>query len=216
MKMWLVYEHISPSGKIYVGITSLAPKARWENGSGYVKCKAFYKAIQKYGWDKIEHNIIAEGLGEKTAKNMEIDLIKYNKERGISYNIANGGDGAAGHKCSELKRQQIGALWRGKKIPEETRKRMSLGQKGKVLPDSQKEKIRKAMLGNKRGNKAVLQFKNGVFIKEFPSCVDAAKELGIHPNNVSAVCRGIRSSTKGFLFVYKKDFYSPYSYQQGT
>ena len=72
------------------------------------------------------------------------------------------------------------------------------------------------MLGNKRGNKAVLQFKNNIFIKEFPSCVDAAKELNIHPNNVSAVCRGVHSNAKGYTFIYKKDYCFPDSNQQGT
>lgn len=28
-RTWIVYEHISPSGKVYVGITSQNPKVRW-------------------------------------------------------------------------------------------------------------------------------------------------------------------------------------------
>jgi hypothetical protein len=33
-RTWIVYEHISPSGKIYVGITSQRVKVRWQNGNG--------------------------------------------------------------------------------------------------------------------------------------------------------------------------------------
>lgn len=46
--IWTVYEHISPSNKIYVGITSRNPKHRWDNGKGYTykdDQKAFKAAI---------------------------------------------------------------------------------------------------------------------------------------------------------------------------
>ena len=35
MKKWIVYVHIFPNGKLYFGITSKKPNARWENGNGY-------------------------------------------------------------------------------------------------------------------------------------------------------------------------------------
>lgn len=31
-KAWIVYRHTSPSGKVYIGITSDLPKRRWGNG----------------------------------------------------------------------------------------------------------------------------------------------------------------------------------------
>lgn len=93
MRYWILYEHVSPSGSVYVGITSQNIKVRWQNGRGYSKCKVFKRAIDKYGWDSFQHNIIASNLGEQTAKNMEKDLIKFYKEQGKSYNITDGGDG---------------------------------------------------------------------------------------------------------------------------
>lgn len=46
MKRWILYRHTSPSGKVYIGITS-RNKAykRWEYGHGYKGCKAFYNGI---------------------------------------------------------------------------------------------------------------------------------------------------------------------------
>ena len=35
MNNYCVYKHTSPSGKVYVGITKLKPKYRWNNGKGY-------------------------------------------------------------------------------------------------------------------------------------------------------------------------------------
>lgn len=205
MKTWTIYEHISPSGKIYVGITSMKPKARWENGAGYPKCKVFYQAIQKYGWDNIQHIIIATGLGEGTAKNMEKDLIAFNKAKGISYNITDGGDGVLGIPCNEFKKNLIGSLWRGKKIPENIRRHMSEGQKGKKCTDSHKENIRKSKVGNGNGNKIVVEIKNNKIINEYKSCVEAARAIGVHPNCVSRCCRRETQTCNKHIFIYKRD-----------
>ena len=78
MKTYIVYEHISPSGKRYIGITSNTPKRRWGvDGEGYSKQQKFYRAIQKYGWDNFEHNILYTNLTEEEASKKEQKLIKY-------------------------------------------------------------------------------------------------------------------------------------------
>ena len=78
MKLYTVYKHISPSGKVYIGITSKKPEYRWNHGRGYkeIDQPVFYRAIKKYGWDNITHEILYSGLQEKDAKNLEISLIK--------------------------------------------------------------------------------------------------------------------------------------------
>lgn len=107
---WTVYEHWSPSGKVYVGITSQSIKVRWQNGNGYIKCKTFYRAIRKYGWENMKHVIVSSNLGEKTAKNMEKDLIGFYKNRGISYNITEGGEGALGRVPTQEQRDKVGNI----------------------------------------------------------------------------------------------------------
>lgn len=97
---WTVYVHIVPKAlsgydwdKYYVGITSHTVKERWQNGKGYAK-GYFHKAIQKYGWENIQHEIIAEHLTEKEAKEFEIALIatlKSTKDN-YGYNLTKGGD----------------------------------------------------------------------------------------------------------------------------
>lgn len=73
---WTVYAHIAPNGKMYVGITSQKPKTRWRRGSSYRKNVHFWNAIQKYGWDNFQHEIIASGLTSEEAGHMEQLLIK--------------------------------------------------------------------------------------------------------------------------------------------
>ena len=55
--MYVVYKHTTPSGKVYIGITGLKPERRWRNGNGYKDNEHFYRAILKYGWDNIKHEI---------------------------------------------------------------------------------------------------------------------------------------------------------------
>ena len=74
-KNYTVYMHVSPNGKVYIGITSLKPKYRWENGRGYKGNEYFYRAIKKYEWNNFEHIIIENNLTKEQAENMEIELI---------------------------------------------------------------------------------------------------------------------------------------------
>ena len=74
-ELHIVYKHTSPTGKIYIGITKNLPNARWNEGAGYETQKKFYKAIQTYGWINFKHEIIAAGLTEAEAKQLESKLI---------------------------------------------------------------------------------------------------------------------------------------------
>lgn len=102
---WTVYIHIIPkelSGhecdKYYVGVTSQLPNKRWKNGYGYKKNQVVRRAIEKYKWNNIQHDIIATNLTEAEAKNMEIKLISILKsnQKEYGYNRTSGGDGHGG------------------------------------------------------------------------------------------------------------------------
>ena len=102
MKTWTVYKHVSPSGKVYVGITSNIHR-RWA-ANGYYYClkeTAFSRALYKYGWDNFQHIIVATELTKQEASDMEKTLIKKYKELSLSYNITDGGEGYAGHNTKE-------------------------------------------------------------------------------------------------------------------
>lgn len=45
---YIVYMHITPSNKRYIGITSTRPERRWRNGTAYKENDYFTKAVQKY------------------------------------------------------------------------------------------------------------------------------------------------------------------------
>lgn len=117
-KKFCVYEHLFPNGKRYIGITSKKPTARWENGSGYDKNhqSVMYNAIQKYGWDNIQHNILYDNLTEQEAKQKEKELIQYyhtfiRDPNCMGYNMTLGGEGTLGHKgeknVSRINRERL-------------------------------------------------------------------------------------------------------------
>ena len=115
---WTVYIHISPSNKYYVGITSRELNQRWKNGIGYKKNDDFYRAIEEYGWDNFQHEIIAEYLTKDEACNMEKLLIaKLNSnDYHYGYNISSGGDcGKSGVPTSQLQKdttsKRLKELW---------------------------------------------------------------------------------------------------------
>jgi len=105
-KCYTVYRHISPSGKVYVGITQLYLPYRWKQGNGYKRCKLFYRAIQKYGWDNFLHEIVLDGISKSEAIYTEKYLIRWYKIHGMSYNITDGGESTLGiHMPEEAKRK---------------------------------------------------------------------------------------------------------------
>ena len=85
-----VYCHYFPNGKVYVGITAREPEKRWlKDGYGYKDQGLMYSAIKKYGWNNIEHIILASCVSYKSAKNIEIAYIEMydstNRKKGCNF-----------------------------------------------------------------------------------------------------------------------------------
>ena len=123
-KCYTVYMHTSPSGKRYIGITSMTIEKRWLNGKGYQN-QMFYRAIQKYGWNNFKHEILFENLTKKEAEQKERDLISYYKsnQSKYGYNIENGGSSTG--KMSEETKRKI----KKRKVPVNLKKKKKLRKK---------------------------------------------------------------------------------------
>ena len=206
MSNWIIYEHTSPSGKIYVGITNRSPHIRWRVGvKGYLNKQKNGKythsflanAILKYGWDNFQHNIIASNLGEQTAKNMEKDLIKFYKKQNKSYNITDGGDGSLGITFTHTSASKLLISNHHRRCQTgNTRKKISEIQTGKKFP-----KWRKELLSNSHSKEKyqVEQLTiDNVLVATYNSIMDAERATGVSNGNISLCMRGKNKTAGGY------------------
>jgi len=167
-----VYMHVNKiNGKKYVGITKCNdPNRRWANGKGYYRNKHFSDAIEKYGWNNFDHQIIMQGLEKESACALEQWLIKVhetqNKNKG--YNITDGGEFF--HHTDESKRL------------------MSQNRKGKGLQKLSEEHKRRMKEHHAGGadKKCVICLETG---QKYESINDASRDTGINKKGISGCCR---------------------------
>lgn len=201
-RIYSVYIHIFKNGKVYIGITKRNPKERWKNGKGYKRNIVLYKAIEKYGWENIEHKVLYSNLTKEEAEQKEIELIaKYNStNHKFGYNVDNGGNCIGTHSLKT--RKKLSEINKGKKLSQETiekmRKRM-IGNKynlGKKINDEKKEKLRK--INSKKVRQLDLE---GNYIKTYNSTREAQRDLQIQ--HICEVCNGKRKSIGGYKWEYE-------------
>lgn len=124
-KKYLIYMHTNKiNGKKYIGQTSLDPDVRWKNGLGYAGSPHFYNAINKYGWDNFEHEIIKDSLSLNEANKLEKEFIKkYNTtDPNFGYNIMPGGKNSP---MPDEVREKISKSKMGHEVTAEARKKIS-------------------------------------------------------------------------------------------
>ena len=85
-----IYKHTNLiNNKSYIGITSQKCQNRWGiNGKGYELQPKFYNAIQKYGWNNFQHDILYTDLNKETALKIESELIKKYNTIENGYNVS--------------------------------------------------------------------------------------------------------------------------------
>jgi hypothetical protein len=74
------------------------------------------------------------------------------------------------------------------------------------MSEETKEKLRQINLGKTYETKPILQVDiYGNIIKEWDGVVICAKELNISVSGISKVLTGVSKTTKGYIFIYKKN-----------
>lgn len=235
---WCLYRHTSPSGKVYIGITSQKPENRWNHGKVYMNVQKgpFRSTIIKYGWDNIKHEVLFNTLSEEQAKHLEVELIRHYKKLGVSLNITNGGNGMLGitpwNKGQKVPYEKSNKL-KGCHLSEAHKKKLREAHKGKHImghkwTKAQREKIIKQKTGthvtketrekiSKHSAKArkVLEYNtSGILIAEFPTARVAAHTYGINESWVARACR-TKVFCVGHLFAYADTKVQPSSIKYG-
>lgn len=209
MGSYCVYKHTCPNGKIYIGMTQQKPETRWANGLGYAT-QVFGKAVKKYGWKNIKHEVILDGLTKEQAEEIEKKLIKEHGTRDLSngYNMADGGSGSYGHTVSAETRRKMSEAsnkkWADKEVREKLLnhlRELNRSRVGKKLDPEMVKRRAKAL------EIKVDQYdKDGKFIQTFDSLMDAARSLGKETNSaIVSCCKGKKKSYCGFIWKYHGD-----------
>lgn len=189
---YAVYCHTTPDGKKYIGMTNMPILTRFGNGRNYFS-SIFREAIDRFGWNNIEHEVLEYGLTREQASESEIKYIKLfdtlNREHG--YNVATGGiHGYIPNRAiSDETKMKIANANRGRKATEEQRRRLSELHKGQIGHNLRP---------------VIKLSKSGEILDEYESLTIAAKENGIsHSDSIWKVCNGFRKTCGGFMWKYK-------------
>ena len=187
--------------KVYIGFTAHWPQRinghNYDRRYGNANNKAFYNAINKYGWDAFEWHIIYQSQDfEHTLKVMEPHFItEYRSWGGFEdcngYNTTLGGEGTRGWKRSselieshkqQLKGRKQSAEHIGKRVAT-MKQHPNFGKSnlGKKRSQESCEKSRQAMLGKLKSESHKLSMKNRPQDTKILTCIHCGK-IGAYKN----------------------------------
>ena len=214
--VYSLYQHTTPAGKVYIGITGRPPEERWNNGNGYRNNRYFWNAIKKYGWKNILHEVLLTGLLKEEAEELEQELISCvdstNPEHG--YNLDLGGS-AIGKVSDETKRkmadasrlhwedpsyrEKVVAALKKRTFSAEHRAALAESRRGKKHTPSTLKKISEMTKGKNLGAsnpnaRAVVCVETGTV---FATTKEAANSVGVSHGAISMACSGRRKTAGG-------------------
>jgi len=140
----------------------------------------------------------------------EINLIKELKESGIK--LTNKTDGGDGQRGCRLKSDHPIINWnKGKKMSDESKKKLSESRMGIVFTESHKKNISNSKTGKKRSEESIIKqsktMSESVIVItpdgnsiEFSKIVDAVKFTGVNSSQIKKLIKLNKKSRKGFLF----------------
>jgi len=222
-KTYTIYMHKNKiNSKVYIGQTCTTLKCRFgKNGIYYIGCPAFYRAIQKYGWNNFEHIVLEENISDlEMANNREKYYISlYNSTEGkYGYNIQ-----AGGNEQTLLSKNVYQYSLNGEYIK-------SYNSIADATRDNNlcEGKISDCCNGKRKSTGGYMwsYFKHhcmteytcdtnsrtvhkyalsGKYIKTYEHLSDAVKEMNlINGGHISSCCNGNRQTAYGFMWRYEK------------
>ncbi len=212
--------------KWYVGCTSKTLEQRaGKDGRLYYKCKKFYEAIQKYGWDSFISVVLAEYEDEESAYEAEKYFISAMDSIENGYNECEGGLGNTGKglprdravvrqydnygyfvkefgSISEAAEEMKGSV---KKISEccnhhKKSYRDSQWRFKKEVGDA--EKIESLMHNKRRGARVIQLSLDGIVLKIYESAKEAEAD-GYYQSGISSCAHGRIESYKDSRWMYE-------------
>ncbi len=197
------------TGLVYVGQTIRTLRRRFVCHANGKTATPLREAIREYGRTSFSIEAL-EQCPLDVADEVERKWIaELNTIFPNGYNLQSGGNGS-GKVFHELTRERIKKSWTTRApMTDDTKKRMSLGQKKRMAEDPEFKKLRLSYLSKSRGHLKGKQVEHGsrkvVCLNTgqiFRTMTEAAKATGCGLSTVCAVARGKWPATKGYRFEY--------------
>ena len=172
--------------KNYIGMTSQKPNERWcGDYAGKMK-----EAIDAYPLDLCwKKHIEFQTPNKEQALELEAELMKWYDSVENGYNTSSYGSAHSHTEESKKKISDNHADFRGEKHP----------LFGKHHTEGSKKKMAES-----KGVYGILQYsKDGEFIAEYQSTMEAERQTGCYHQHICKCCKGKRKSAGGYIWRYK-------------
>lgn len=205
MNTYIIYKYTSPSNKVYIGETKQTKGDRSGGlfGTGYHNCTYFKHAIDKYGIENFDYEVLEDNLTFEEVYEREAYYIKLydatNPEKG--YNITQGGSGRQLYDYEEV----YNLYQEGKTITEiiqivgcadvtvqRALNKYKIDGKDRIKRSAGKYHIKKIAQYDKQHN----------LIQVFDSIADAERQTNVSHSNIIANCKGRRKTAGGYIWEY--------------
>jgi group I intron endonuclease len=212
-----IYKITSPSGKINIGQSWDINKRKYKYET--LRCqnqRHLYHSLLKYGWKNHKFEIIhefPEDITQSVLDNYEIVYWEMYKNCGIEMlNIKEPGRGG---KHSEESKKRMSIAGKGRIVSFETRNKIRIGNTGKNKSKEHRRKISEARKGKSQNEdqkknaalsrlKPILQYSlKGELLKEWDSTKTASSELNIPKTTIRGILIGKIKNPTTYIWKFK-------------
>lgn len=220
------------TGKVYIGKTIDINRRMMQHSKVTPKYSHHLaNAIKKYGIDNFKEEIIFEVEAEDRAvlntalSNAEKSFIEQYDSYRNGYNSTIGGEGAGGFHWLESSKKKLSeslkkffesakgkaqiehtiSCIKDREVSKETREKIGRGNKGKIVSEEARAKIRNYQLSNASSKYvSVLQYDlDNNLLNKFNSITEAAKSINKDTSHIVSCCKGNRKTAYGFIWRYE-------------
>lgn len=196
------------NNKKYVGKTELSIKTRWKQhikDSKKEQCETrpLYRAIRKYGQDNFSICKIDTGHGNELSSKEQYWIQYYNTYED-GYNATLGGDGKILLDYDEIIKAY---LMRHNATEVAKTFGCSTDSVYKIMRVNDIPTLNKGEATREKTSKKIIQYdKRGNFIREYPSAMEAARQMGSenYMPNISRCANGKRKTANGYIWKWKE------------